>query len=229
MMGRLAGPPGRGGRAGAGRELLERFDLVDAGAGAGSATYSGGMRRRLDLARQPGRAPGGALPRRADDRPRPAQPAGDVGGDRRARRRRRDGLPHHPVPRGGRPPGRPHRRHRRRPRRRRGHRGRAQAARRRAAAGPDAGRRGAPTRPPRPCSASAAIAPRPGAPDARRPHRRQRRRTSRGAARRGRSRRAPRSPRFASTAPRSTTSSSPSPVTRPAGTEPMTEKEIARV
>ena len=41
----LAGP-----RAGAGRaDLLERFDLVDA-ARKPAATYSGGMRRRLDLA-----------------------------------------------------------------------------------------------------------------------------------------------------------------------------------
>jgi ABC-2 type transport system ATP-binding protein len=48
MMGRLAGLPRPQARRGAG-ELLERFDLVDAGQRK-VATYSGGMRRRLDLA-----------------------------------------------------------------------------------------------------------------------------------------------------------------------------------
>ena len=47
------------------------FDLADA-AGAGSATYSGGMRRRLDLAASLVGRPDGDLPRRADDRARPA-------------------------------------------------------------------------------------------------------------------------------------------------------------
>jgi ABC-2 type transport system ATP-binding protein len=48
MVGRLYGS--RRGRAKArARELLERFDLVDA-AGRPAKTYSGGMRRRLDLA-----------------------------------------------------------------------------------------------------------------------------------------------------------------------------------
>jgi ABC-2 type transport system ATP-binding protein len=48
MMGRLAGLPRRDARRRAG-ELLERFDLVEAGRRR-VATYSGGMRRRLDLA-----------------------------------------------------------------------------------------------------------------------------------------------------------------------------------
>jgi ABC-2 type transport system ATP-binding protein len=48
MMGRLAGLRREQARRGAG-ELLERFDLVDAGQRK-VATYSGGMRRRLDLA-----------------------------------------------------------------------------------------------------------------------------------------------------------------------------------
>ena len=39
----------------------------------------------------------GALPGRAHHRPRPDQPGADVGGDPRARRRRRH-APHHPVP-----------------------------------------------------------------------------------------------------------------------------------
>ncbi len=60
--------------------------------------------------RRPGRAARGDLPRRADDRPRPAQPAGRVDAGRRAGRPRRDGVPHHAVPRRGRPSRRPHRR-----------------------------------------------------------------------------------------------------------------------
>ena len=48
MIGRLAGLPARSARSRA-AELLERFDLV-AAAGRRVATYSGGMRRRLDLA-----------------------------------------------------------------------------------------------------------------------------------------------------------------------------------
>ncbi|MGS0688804.1 ATP-binding cassette domain-containing protein, partial [Nakamurella sp. GG22] len=48
MMGRLAGLTGRRSRLRA-REMLECFELVDA-AGRTVATYSGGMRRRLDLA-----------------------------------------------------------------------------------------------------------------------------------------------------------------------------------
>ena len=48
MIGRLQGLTARAARARA-VELLDRFDLVDAG-GRRVATYSGGMRRRLDLA-----------------------------------------------------------------------------------------------------------------------------------------------------------------------------------
>jgi ABC-2 type transport system ATP-binding protein len=48
MVGRLYGARRRAARA-RGRELLERFDLVDA-ADRPTKTYSGGMRRRLDLA-----------------------------------------------------------------------------------------------------------------------------------------------------------------------------------
>jgi ABC-2 type transport system ATP-binding protein len=48
MVGRLYGSSRAQAKA-RGRELLERFDLVDAG-GRTTATYSGGMRRRLDLA-----------------------------------------------------------------------------------------------------------------------------------------------------------------------------------
>ncbi len=48
MVGRLYGAR-RGAAKARGRELLERFDLVEA-AGRPTKTYSGGMRRRLDLA-----------------------------------------------------------------------------------------------------------------------------------------------------------------------------------
>ncbi len=48
MVGRLYGADRRAAKA-RGRELLERFDLVDA-ANRPAKTYSGGMRRRLDLA-----------------------------------------------------------------------------------------------------------------------------------------------------------------------------------
>jgi ABC-2 type transport system ATP-binding protein len=48
MVGRLYGMDRRSAKARA-RELLEQFDLVDAG-GRPAKTYSGGMRRRLDLA-----------------------------------------------------------------------------------------------------------------------------------------------------------------------------------
>ena len=102
-------------------ELLERFDLVDA-ATKTAATYSGGMRRRLDL----------AMTLVGDPRiiflDEPT-----TGLDPRSRRtmwqiirdlvgRRRHDLPHHAVPRGGRPARRPDRRPRPRQARRRGHR-----------------------------------------------------------------------------------------------------------
>jgi ABC-2 type transport system ATP-binding protein len=48
MVGRLYGAPRSSAKA-RGLELLERFDLVEAG-GKAAKTYSGGMRRRLDLA-----------------------------------------------------------------------------------------------------------------------------------------------------------------------------------
>ena len=78
MMGRLAGLDRAAARARA-RELLARFDLAD----AGRRRVADVLRRDAAAARprrEPRRPPGGALPRRADDRPRPAQPPGDVGG-----------------------------------------------------------------------------------------------------------------------------------------------------
>ena len=56
-----------------GRELLDRFDLTEA-AGRPAKTYSGGMRRRLDLGGGARRQAAGPVPRRADDRPGSAQP-----------------------------------------------------------------------------------------------------------------------------------------------------------
>ena len=70
------------------RELLEHFELTDA-ADRVLKGYSGGMRRRLDLAAGLVTPPTGALPRRADHGTRPDEPGADVGGDPRARRRRR--------------------------------------------------------------------------------------------------------------------------------------------
>ncbi len=86
--------------------------------------------RRRDRARAPA---AGALPRRADHRPRPAGPRRDVGRDRTpVRRRAGHRAAHHALPRRGRPPRRPAGDRRPRPRRRRGHARRAQerAARR---------------------------------------------------------------------------------------------------
>ena len=58
------------------------------GRAAGRRPTRAGMRRRLDLGGGARRQAAGAVPRRADDRPRPAQPARHVGRDRGARRRR---------------------------------------------------------------------------------------------------------------------------------------------
>ena len=89
-------------------------------------TYSGGMRRRLDLAAALVHRAAGAVPRRAHHRPRPAGPQRAVGRDRGPRRRRHHRAAHHAVPRGGRHARRQHRGHRPRLRDRRGHRHRAQ-------------------------------------------------------------------------------------------------------
>ena len=122
----------RGGQARAAQELLERFDLVD----AAEPPRQDLLGRHAPAARPRRRArrqPAGALPRRADDRPGPAQPPGGVGDDRGAGGRGHDRAADHAVPRRGRPPGRPHRGHRPRPRDRRGHARRAQGPRRRRA------------------------------------------------------------------------------------------------
>ena len=74
-----------------------------------AATYSGGMKRRLDLAMTLVSRPRVIFLDEPTDRARPAQPSRPVADRPRAARRRRDDLPHHAVPRGGRPAG-PHRR-----------------------------------------------------------------------------------------------------------------------
>ncbi len=68
MVGRLYGDASRPDAARAAAELLERFDLAEA-AHRVVKTYSGGMRRRLDLAAALVAEPAGPVPRRADDRP----------------------------------------------------------------------------------------------------------------------------------------------------------------
>lgn len=105
MLGRAAGHEHASAGAEARRrsdQLLERFDLVDAGRRR-VANYSGGMRRRLDLAATlvTGRVvlfsdePATGL----DPRSRQHM----VGRDHGAGRRWADGVPHRPIPRGGRP------------------------------------------------------------------------------------------------------------------------------
>ena len=111
-------------------ELAELVDLGDA-LDRPIDTYSGGMKRRLDLA--------AALVHNPDvlflDEPTtgldPASRTAGLGGGAPAQRAaRHDDLHDHPVPRGGRRAGRPGRHHRRRPAGRRGHARRAQAQRR---------------------------------------------------------------------------------------------------
>ncbi len=109
-----------------GAELLERVGLAKA-ADRKVGGYSGGMKRRLDLALALAHRPAHPLPRRADHRPRHPEPHRALGGGRAPRRRgRRHRLPHHPVPGGGRRARRPGRDHRPRQDRRRGHAGGAE-------------------------------------------------------------------------------------------------------
>ena len=78
---------------------------------------------------QPRRGAPAAAARRADDRPRPAQPHRAVGRHPRARRHGHRRAADDAVPRGGRPAGRPHRDHRPRPIDRHRHAGRAEGPR----------------------------------------------------------------------------------------------------
>jgi ABC-2 type transport system ATP-binding protein len=87
-------------------ELLEQFDLTDA-ADKPLSTYSGGMRRRLDLAMTLVGEPRVIF--LDDHRIGPAQPPHHVGDRPRARLSRSHHTAHHPVPRRGGPAGRPDR------------------------------------------------------------------------------------------------------------------------
>ncbi len=124
-------------------DLLRRVGLTSA-----QDRRVGHLFRRDEAAARPGvgARPRAArpLPRRADDRPRPGQPQGDLGGGRRSQPRGHDGLSDHPVPRGGRPARRSRRDHRGWADRRRGHAGVAEGRGRQAAdgAGPGGGRGG---------------------------------------------------------------------------------------
>ena len=109
----------RGGRN-AREQLLALVELEDA-ADRVIKGYSGGMERRLDLAAALVHEPEVLFLDEPTTGPRPGQPADRLGGAAPDQRARDDGVPHDPVPRGGRPALRPHRDHRRRPHRARGH------------------------------------------------------------------------------------------------------------
>ena len=80
---------------------LDAFQLTEY-ADRKCKTYSGGQRRRVDIALGIIHEPQGRLPRRADHRPRPAEPRPHVGRGPPAARRGHDRLPHHALPRRGR-------------------------------------------------------------------------------------------------------------------------------
>ena len=212
---------GREAGRGACHELLERVRADRRPRRKPVSTYSGGMRRRLDLAMTLVGAPQRDLPRRADHGTRSRAAAARCGtAIRDAGRRRRHDLPDHPVPgRGGRAR-RPDRGARPRPDRRRGQRRRAEAT---------DSRRSRQPRVHRPPGARAA---------AERSRRRGARRGASSRSRcpttaasrrcgalldRARRRRGARSSGSRSTRPTSTTSSSPSPATPPPRSpQPMT-------
>ena len=98
-----------------GDALIERVGLADA-ADRKVGGYSGGMKRRLDLALALVHRPRILFLDEPTTGPGPLQPRGHVeGGLPPGARRGRDGVPHHAVPRGGRRAGRPDRDHRPRP------------------------------------------------------------------------------------------------------------------
>ena len=99
-------------------ELLEQLDLVEV-ARKPLAVYSGGLRRRLDLAMTLVTTPDVIFLDEPTTGPRPAEPAHDVGDRPRPGRRGHHGAADHAVPGRGRRARRPGRRARRRPGRRR--------------------------------------------------------------------------------------------------------------
>ena len=108
MVARLFGHGRAAAADGGATTVLDQLGLTDAGDRL-VRSYSGGMRRRLDLGASLVGAPAAAAARRADDRSRPAQPHRAVGRHPGARRRRHRRAADHAVPRGGRPAGRPRR------------------------------------------------------------------------------------------------------------------------
>ena len=83
-------------------ELLERFGLAEAG-GRLVKTYSGGMRRRLDVAASLVGTPAGVVPRRAHHRVGPQVARRRVGPGAGPGRRRHHGIADHPIPGRSRP------------------------------------------------------------------------------------------------------------------------------
>ena len=127
LQGQIYGIRGAGRSRQRAQELLERFGLADA-ADRIARGYSGGMQRRLDIAMALVHDPAGAVPRRADDRPRSRGPRRHVGRDRAAvGRAGQDRAADHALPRGGRPARRADRDRRPRQGRGAGHARRAQA------------------------------------------------------------------------------------------------------
>ena len=110
-------------------ELLERLGLSEE-ADRRVSTYSGGMRRRLDLGATLIAQPPVILLDEPSTGLDPRSRLRALGPRRRAAPRRHHRPAHHPVPRRGRPPRAADRRARPRPHRRRGHGGRAQGRRR---------------------------------------------------------------------------------------------------
>ena len=101
MFGRLYEMPKAESKKRRAGELLEKFDLDEA-ADRTIKTYSGGMRRRLDLASALIGRPSLLFLDEPTTGPGPAQPPGHVGRHPRPRPRGHDPAADHPVPGGGR-------------------------------------------------------------------------------------------------------------------------------
>ena len=128
-------------------ELLAAFGLSEA-AGRQVRTFSGGMRRRIDIAASLVTRPEILFLDEPTTGPRPAQPQPGVGSRPADRRRRDHGAADHAVPGGGRSPGRAAGGHRPRPGHRRGHQPRAQVVDRQQRPALPAGQAGATRRGP---------------------------------------------------------------------------------